>query len=541
MSRRHFYGTAFFVTCILAAVLMVSGFDDRWLASTALAAQPVAGGSLTIAYVPFATHIDVDSANISTLNEAAKYFYETLFDRDARGRLQPFLVKEQQISGDGLTVIWKLQPGIRFHDGTPFNAAAVKWNLERKIQKKQPLYDMLPIKSIDVIDDLTVRVILSRPDPSLDAFLSAPTFSMYSPTFVAKVGDDALKQQASGTGPFMVAEFKPNEILRLKKNPAYWQKGLPYLDEVVFRIVPDINTRTTMLLSGDVDMALALSIPDIQRLKRTKGFNVLQQMGSQQYYITINTRRPILDDVRARHALNYAIDKRGIIKAVFLGGAEPSTAPYINPTVAGYVRAGEYQYDPKRAQALLDEAGWKAGPSGTREREGKPLRLELITRNGAVPGDLQTATLVQGMLRAIGIDCRLTVLESATFISRVTKPVDEADYDLLNFSVNVFAGDAEFIMRTFYTTSSFAPRYYNRSYYSNPQVDKWVDESLAAVTESDRNKVYARVIKQVFDDAPIIMLFDVPNTAAVRDSVQGVYFSGPQNNWPARYAWKARK
>ncbi|MBI4277031.1 MAG: hypothetical protein HY660_01125 [Armatimonadetes bacterium] len=529
---------------LLAAAGLAAGPGTGGLTGSAQAAtapRPVAGGTLTIAYVPFATHIDVNAANISTLNEVALYFYETLFDRDGSGKLVPLLAKEEQVSPDGLAVTLKLQTGVRFHDGVPFNAAAVKWNLERKIQKKQPLNDVLPIRSVEEVDALTVRINLTRPAPSLKAFLSDKTFSMYSPAFVERVGDNALKQQASGTGPFTVAEFRPNEVLRLKKNPNYWQKDLPYLDEVIFRIVPDINARATMLQAGDADMALALSAPDIEKLKTMRGFRVLRQMGSHQYYITINTRKPPLDDVRVRRALNHAVDKAGIIKTVLLGNAIPATAPYINATVDGYARAGVYAYDPERAKTLLDEAGWKVGTGGIRQKDGKRLSLELITRKGAVPGDFESAELIQGMLRAIGIDARLAVLESATFISRVTKPPEQADYDLVNFSVNIFAGDAEFVMRTFYHTSAFAPKYYNRAYYSSPQVDRWIDESARAVTRAERDRLYARIIKQVFDDAPIIQLVDAFQLAAIRDTVHGVYLAGAQNNWPAKYAWKEKR
>src|SRR3990172_13186758 len=128
---------------------------------------PTQGGKLTIAFVPLRTHIDVNGVNTSTVNELAHYFYETLYDREESGKVKGLLVKEDQVSPDGLTWTFKLQSGVRFHDGTPFNAAAVKWNFERKIAKKQPLWDFLPFKSIDVVDDLTVRIVLTRPAANL--------------------------------------------------------------------------------------------------------------------------------------------------------------------------------------------------------------------------------------------------------------------------------------------------------------------------------------------------------------------------------------
>ncbi|HET7263957.1 MAG TPA: ABC transporter substrate-binding protein [bacterium] len=508
----------------------------------AQAAEPIYGGTLTIAFVPFATHIDANSANISTLNEVAKYFYETLFDWDADGKLVPSLVQSEQISRDGLTVTWKLQPGVKFHDGTSFNAAAVKWNLERKGEKKQPLYDALFVRRIDAVDDLTVRVTMTQPQPGLAAWLSLPTFSMYSPSFVQKVGDDGLKRQASGTGPFTVQEFRANEILRLRRAPQYWRKGLPYLDEIVFRMVPSISARAAMLQAGDVDMALALSIPDIARLRHLKGFRVLQQLGSQQYYLAINAAHDPLKDGRVRRALNHAVDKDGIMRTVLLGSAEFSTANFLTRKVDGYARAGVYPYDRAAAARLLDEAGWKPGPGGMRAKDGKSLSLDIATTSGARSGDVQIAELVQGMLKNVGVGANVNVVDSATFLARVNLPIpQQLPYDLLNLAVNVFSGDAEYVMRTFYLTSAWPPAYYNYAHYSNPTVDKDVDAALRAPTKAQRDQIFARIIKQVYADTPTILLCDVPTIAAVQDTVQGVFFNGPANNWPAKYAWKEKR
>ena len=149
--------------------------------------------------------------------------------------------------------------------------------------------------------------------------LAAKTWSMYSPTFAQEVGDEGLKSQASGTGPFMVETFVPNEDLVLTKNPNYWQEGLPYLDSVVFRAVPDINARAIQLEAGDVNMALDLAIQDVERLRTNTDIRVEEGAGSRQYYVTMNNAKAPLDDVRVRQALNYAVDKEGIIQAVFLG------------------------------------------------------------------------------------------------------------------------------------------------------------------------------------------------------------------------------
>ncbi len=179
----------------------------------------------------------------------------------------PLLVADFEVSEDGLVHTWTLQPDVTFHDGSAFDAEAVKWNLERKIELQQPLWDLIPFDTIEVVDPLTVQVTLTRPSPGMYGVLAAKTWSMYSPTFAQEVGDEGLKSQASGTGPFMVETFVPNEDLVLTKNPNYWQEGLPYLDSVVFRAVPDINARAIQLEAGDVNMALDLAVQDVERLR----------------------------------------------------------------------------------------------------------------------------------------------------------------------------------------------------------------------------------------------------------------------------------
>jgi ABC-type transport system substrate-binding protein len=501
--------------------------------------EPRAGGTLEIAFVPSVTDIDVNARNVGSLNEQAQYIYETLFDRDGTGQVVPLLAREFTVSEDGLVHTWALQPDVTFHDGTPFDAEAVKWNLERKIELQQPLWDLIPFAGIEVVDPLTVRVTLTRPSPGLYGVLAAKTFSMYSPSFAQEVGDEGLKSQASGTGPFTIESFVPNESLTLAKNPTYWQEGLPYLDGVVFRAVPDINARAIQLEAGDVDMAMDLSIQDIERLRANSELEIQEGIGSRQYYITLNNRKAPLDDVRVRQALNYAVDKEGIIRrsssASTRGWRRRSTST--RPS-RGSSTAGSYAYDPDQARALLEEAGWvDADGDGVREKDGQPLALTLHTRRGGAAGDIEIAELVQGMLQEVGVGLEIILLDSAAFIAEVTKPAEEATYDLVSLTVGTFTGDAEYIMETFYACDSAAPRYYNRAYFCDPEVDRLIEEAAAIPTLAERNAIYSDVVKRVYDQAPILMLFDAVETVAMRSEVEGVYFEPAGVNWPAKYAW----
>jgi ABC-type transport system substrate-binding protein len=521
--------------------LVLTGIPGS-LAAPAAPGAPVRGGTLTLSMPPGLPHIDTNSVSQSLMVEAISAVYERLYERDSTGRVRPHLVQSASISPDGTVVTWKLKPNIKFHDGSPFDAEAVKWNIERRIQKRQIQYGLLPARTVEVVDPLTVRVTLSRPAPNIESVMTMGNYTMYSPRFTQQVGDDGVRLQASGTGPFTVAEFRPNQILRLRRNPNYWQQGLPYLDEIVYRVVDDINTRATMLAAGDVDVAREISFPDAQRFKTTQGIKVLEAVGSRQYVIYINTRRPLVSDFRVRQALNYAVDKDALIKNVMLGNGKPATVFLFGPRVSGFTPTAGYPYNPERARALLDEAGWRVGPGGIRQRDGQPLRLIFVTRKGSAPGDFEIGEQVQGMLRAVGVDVDLQVHDSATLLARMNAPGGpQIAYDMLNLANNTFTGDAEYIMLGFYRSVDLPPNGFNYSLYGNPQVDKLIEDSLRTRNMAGRNSIYySQIIKIVVNDAPAVLLFDIQMQAPMNQAVQGMYLDPAYNVWIAKYAWKSR-
>jgi glutathione transport system substrate-binding protein len=504
------------------------------------AGMPKAGGSLIVA-VPNIVHLDPNSVNQYGLNEIVQNFYETLVDRNAEGEIEPLLIKDIEISDDGLVHTWTLQPNVKFHDGTDFNAEVVKWNLDRKINDTMPMWDLIPFESIEVIDDQTVQVTLSRPFTSMYNILHVKTFSMYSPTFVEEVGVDGLASAAVGTGPFMVDEYVPNEFLRLTKNPDYWQEGLPYLDEITFRVVPDNNTRATMLEAGDADVAGFLSIQDIDRFKLVDDVDIHAGVSSRHYYLALNNSNPPLDDVQVRKAINHAIDKVGMARTVFLGYAEPAKAVIVNPAVNGYTEAGFYEYDPEKAMQLLDDAGWTdTNGDGTRDKDGEELVFKLRTRKGTTPGDIETAELVQGLLADIGIKVDIDIVDTASFLAELNQPLDNPgypEYDILNLSWGTFTGDAEYVLKTYYSCDAWPPTYWDYSHYCNEDVDAMIAEADTVPTLEERNAIYADVIRTVFDEAPTIVLFDGLSTVASRSNVKGLYLDPAQTVWPVKYVW----
>jgi ABC-type transport system substrate-binding protein len=501
--------------------------------------EPVYGGTLSIAYTSTSPHIDIQGTKQGSLSESAHYMYETLFDRDANGDIVPLLATGFEVSADGLTYVFNLQAGVTFHDGTPFDAAAVKYNFERKISLQLPTWNTIPWSDIVVVDPLTLRVELTNPAPHILPVLSAKTWSMYSPTHAEAVGPDGVRIEGVGTGPFMQKEFRPNEVLHLVRNPNYWQAGLPYLDEVIFRVIPDANTRAALLQAGDVDMALGLPIPVSLGLQSDPRFEVLSRVSGRQYYLTINNFIEPTNDVRVRQAINHAVDKEGIISAVFLGvGASIADNVYLTPTSTGYAPAGVWAYDPERAEELLEEAGWVLGRDGVRSKDGERLTIGLYTRRGAVTGDFEIAELVQGMLAEVGIEVDLQLFESASFVPNVTMPKEESKYHMANLTVGTVTGDAEYIVSTFYRCDSAAPRLFNRAYFCNEEVDRLSDLSRTMGSVDERNEVYKQIFDIVFQDAPILQLVNAIEFVPINSKLQGVYFEAAYNNWPAKYGWK---
>ena len=497
-------------------------------------AAPIHGGTLKIAQASVADALDVDAVDQRTLNEEAEYMYDTLFDRVAGGKVVPWLVAKEHLSPNGHVVTWQLHPGIQFHDGTPLNAAAVAWNLERKIKQKLELADLLPIKSIAAHNPTTVVVTLTRPFSSLDDYLAARTFSMYSPTFVRKYGAAALKTKEAGSGPFMLKSFTPGQSLTMDRFPNYWKKGQPYLDEVQFQNVPDEHTRFAELESGQIQMALDLNYPDIAAAAKNSSLKIMSGVGSLQYYGAINCLNPNLD-VKVRQAINYAVDKAYIANNIFLGYATPAHSVFITPALAGYVNARYYAFNPNRAKQLIASDGWtKSGNGWT--KNGQQLTVNLLTTNGGITGDYSIAQLVQAELQNVGIKTNISIADNATIYTKLNSGV-KPFYDIFITATSTTSGELTYNFKTLYLSSSVPPTYWNYSWFKDPETDKLIHQTTSVTSPSKLQGLYTAIQRRQADEAPILMLDDIKSAVAMSKSLNGVYFEDAQTLFPAKSAW----
>lgn len=498
---------------------------------------PKQGGKLTMALASV-SHLDCNS--IDQDNEVYPLVYETLFELNEKWQPVGLLVKEVEISDDGLVHTWKLQEGVTFHDGTEFNADVVKWNLERKIELQQPLYTVLNWDSLEVVDPLTLRVTFSHPNFALYAYLSSTTFSMYSPTFVENSTPDDLKNQVVGTGPFIITEYLPNENIKLVRNENYWREGQPYLDEIEVKIVKDANTRLMMLQSGEVQWLKDISFVDIARLEAdtSSDIGISIAPSTRFYYITLHNQRPPLDNPLVRQAFNYAIDKEGMNASIFNGLLTIST-DVVTSYVNGYSQKDYYPYDPEKAKQLLDEAGLiDTNGDGFREFEGQEKEFIINTRKGQRPGDIEIVEQVHAMLRQVGINVKVEVMDSATFFTYLNQTMDKAPYyDMSNQSPANNTGDAQYQLDTMYSCDAWPGTYYNYSHYCNEEVEALLQAAREAPTLEERNELYAQATAIIWEDAPGIYLFDGINSLGSVKNLKGVYSDGAHQIWNVKYAW----
>jgi peptide/nickel transport system substrate-binding protein len=319
---------------------------------------------------------------------------ESLFRTDKTGKAVPHLASAVKEDAKKATVTMTLRKGIRFHDGTDFDAEAVKWNLDQCKDNRQMGTEKF--KSVDVVDANTVRINLTEWDNTTTSSLTYIIGLMVSPTACKKNGEEWCAKNPVGTGPFQFVSWEKDVRSVYKKFPGYWQKGKPYLDGIIRTPIGDAMTRTMALRKGEMDVMLITSGREFENLEK-EGFDVRRQkVGSGTISITFDSAEPKspFADVRVRQAAQYAINGAEMAKGLYYGEAGPANQWIykghwaFNPSIKGY------SYDPAKARKLLAEAGY---PNGFK------TRLMHLTS----PDNDKLYTAVQGYLQAVGIEAQL--------------------------------------------------------------------------------------------------------------------------------------
>jgi len=394
------------------------------LAGLVVAEQPRYGGTLRVAWEQDVTGFDPHwSIGLQVIYLVGNLF-NTLVTIDEQLHYVPELAESWEVRDNGRTYVFRLRQGVKFHDGTDFDAAAVVWNFERLMdpEEKAPMRPFFQVvEAVEPIDAHTVKFTLKYPTQT---FL--PTMAMYRTGFVIKSpktyetwGREDAHMHPIGTGPFKLAKWEPNQIIVFEKNPDYFKKGLPYLDRIEFKIMKDGITRATALRAGEVDFVNYVPKEMVERLSKDPKIQVLQGPATQAVNISFNNAQKPFDDVQVRLALGgYGVDRQTIAKTALLGLAQPLWS-FLPPGSKDHIDFGEeFPYNPEKAKALLREAGFDTN---------NPLRYRIMTY-GADPSLPTVATIIKTQMAQLGVEATVEVLDRPIFLRRLTSP-NPADRD----------------------------------------------------------------------------------------------------------------
>ncbi len=474
------------------------------------------------------------------------YALERLVELNEDGSIRPWLAESWTHSEDGRRTTFTLRKGVRFHDGTPFDAEAVAFVFNEALEQEFHWIALLEgLERVAADDSTRVTFHFQTPFPALLANLTYGGMAMFSPTAYRGRGEDWLASNMVGTGPFKQDELVRGEHVRFVRNEDYWQEGLPYLDAVTVRFVPDVSARTAMLEAGEIDRTSTLNDFDLPRLQADPGIRVRISPEARQFYLVFNLTRPVLQDVRVRRAFNYAMDREGIVRSVFAGtGAVISKAPIIPEGMLGFTDMREpgeptlFPYDPDRARALLAEAGFedRDGDGIVEDVQGQPLSLTMISRRGYRKGDHAVALLAQSLLGEVGVDIRIEVLESAAFASATNLGPDRARYDVAMMTWGIPTADPDEPMMRLTYSRAWKPAGANRMFYASDEVDRLTILAHHEM-DPDRRAEYVQLwMAELLEDAPFVVLPTLALNLATRSYVHGDELR-IVGTYPARFAW----
>lgn len=469
---------------------------------------PKQGGTLTVVRLSDATKLDPHFiTDIPSANIVYQKVYEGLVEPDKDFKIQPLLAKEWKVI-DGTTWEFKLREGIKFHDGAPFNADAVKKTFDRLLDPKtaSPQREKFSmIKEVKVVDENTVQLILEYPYAPLLSILASNEGSIISPKALAE-NPDTLSQHPVGTGPFVFESWKTGQEISLKKNENYWGKK-PNIDRVVFKVVPEDATRLAMIETGEAQINDQVPVTEIDRIEASDKMGLYRTEGLAVEYVGFNTKKKPFDDVRVRKAISHAIEREAIIKGVYNNvGTLANVA--MSPKVFGYSdKVKPYDYDLNEAKKLLKEAGYEKG-----------LKVTLLTSDRKER--INMAEVIQSQLKGIGVDVKIQVMEYGAYIGMIEK----GEHDMAIGGWGNATGDGDYNQYNLFHSASQGPPG-NHFYYSNPEVDKMIEAARRETDEKKRLKLYEEVMQKEIDDAVYVPIRNYEHIAAYSKNVSGFWLN----------------
>ncbi|SFM88997.1 glutathione transport system substrate-binding protein [Izhakiella capsodis] len=492
--------------------------SHNWLLTAGLlssvAAVPAwAAKDITVAVGSNFTTLDPYDANDTLSQAVAKSFYEGLFGFDKNMKLKNVLAESYQVSPDGLTYTIKLRPGVKFQDGSDFNAEAVKVNLDRASNpenhlKRYNLFDA--VAKTEALDAHTVKITLSQPFSAFINTLASPAAAMISPTALKKYGKD-IGFHPVGTGPYQFDAWNQTDFVKVKKFSDYWHKGYPKLDSITWRPVVDNNTRAAMLQTGEATFAFPIPYEQAVLLEKSNKVDLVATPSIMQRYISLNVTRKPFDNPKVREALEYAINRQALVKVAFAGYASPATG--IVPPAIQFSRSyPAIQYNPARARELLKEAGFPDGFTTT---------LWSSHNHSTAQKVLQ---FTQQQLAQVGIKVQVRAMDAGLRSAEVEgKGQKESDVRMFYTGWSASTGEANWALTPLFATTSWPPAIFNTAFYSNKQVDQDLEDALKTTDNEKKAALYKDAQDRIWNDHPWIPLVVEKLVSAKSKNLSGFY------------------
>jgi peptide/nickel transport system substrate-binding protein len=432
--------------------------------------------------------------------------FSSLVGRDAQMKVIPDLAESWE-TPDPVTYVFHLRHGVKFHDGRPLNSADVKFTFDSILTgavKTPKRGSFKLISSVAAPDDSTVVFHLREPYASMLWDLTAPAIGI-----VPRGSGAEISQRPIGTGPFRFVSTTTDEEIVLARNDSYFG-GVPKIESLRLRIVPDVLVRALELRKGSADATINSLTPDmVVTLAKERGLTAEQQPGTMLAYLAFNFDDPILAKRDVRQALAYATDRATIIRYLLRGQARPASSLLPPNHWAFEPDVKQYDYDPARAEQLLDAAGFTRGAGG--------VRMHLTLKTSTDESTRLMSEAIADQWKRVGVALQLRPMEFATFYSDVTR----GSFQI--YSLRWVGGNSDpDLFESAFSSRKMPPDGYNRGHYRNPQLDALLDEARVEMDQSKRKTVLSQIQKIVAEDEPYINLWYVDNVCVHRDRLAGI-------------------
>lgn len=489
-------------------LLLTAGLLGSVVALPAWAAKDV-----TIAVASNFTTLDPYDANDTLSQAVAKSFYQGLFGFDKEMKLENVLAESYQASPDGLSYTIKLKTGITFQDGTPFNAEAVKVNLDRASNPDNHLkrYNLFKtIASTEAVDANTVKITLKQPFSAFINTLASPAAAMISPDALKKYGKD-IGFHPVGTGPYEFVTWNQTDFVKVKKFAGYWKAGYPKLDSITWRPVVDNNTRSAMLQTGEANFAFPIPFEQAKLLEKNSKLDLVTSPSIMQRYISFNVTQKPFDNPKVREAINYAINREALAKVAFAGYATPATG-IVPPSIQYSQSYPLPEYNPAKARELLKEAGYPNGFT---------TALWSSHNHSTAQKVLQ---FTQQQLAQVGIKVELTAMDAGQRAAQVEdKGQKESGVRMFYTGWSASTGEANWALTPLFATQSWPPTIFNTAFYSNTQVDKDLADALNTTDGEKKAALYKDAQDRIWKDQPWAPLVVEKLVSANTKNLTGFY------------------